>query len=147
MKHGKDTGASHSEERHRLSEAIDGLAPRLVQQEQNCRDQRPGMADTDPPDEIDDVESPSNRNVDTPDSDTPSQQVNQRKQQRHRSYETHTEQQEPLNRRLAVEHDSADLFRQRPVIVTGADDRRRVYGFGRFFTHGKTYGQGYLWFP
>ncbi len=38
-------------------------------QEQNRGDQRSGVADTDPPDEVDDRESPGDRDVDAPDAD------------------------------------------------------------------------------
>src|SRR6266851_3237158 len=65
----KDAGAGHREERHGFGEAVDRGAPLLIQQEKNSGDQRAGMADTDPPDEIDDGESPADRNVDAPNSD------------------------------------------------------------------------------
>ena len=52
-------GASHGEQRHGFGETVDGVAPGLLQQQQNGGDQRTGVTDTDPPDEIDDGEAPS----------------------------------------------------------------------------------------
>ena len=62
-------GAGDGEERHRLGEAVDRRAPLLAQQQQDRRDQRAGVADADPPDEVDDVEAPADRDVDAPDAD------------------------------------------------------------------------------
>ena len=53
--------ARHREERHRLGEAVDRRAPLLAEEQQDRRDQRAGVADTDPPDEVDDVERPADR--------------------------------------------------------------------------------------
>jgi hypothetical protein len=55
-----------AKQRHGFGETVDRIAPRLIQQQQNRRDQRSGVADTDPPDEVDDREAPADRNVDTP---------------------------------------------------------------------------------
>ena len=43
--------------------------PLLVQQQEDRRDQRAGVADADPPDEVDDREAPGHRDVDAPDAD------------------------------------------------------------------------------
>ena len=45
-------GAGHGEQRHRLREAVDRGAPVLAQQQQDRGDQRAGVTDPDPPDEI-----------------------------------------------------------------------------------------------
>ena len=55
----EEPGAGDGEQRHRLGEAVDRRAPRLPEQQQDRRDQRAGVADADPPDEVDDVEAPS----------------------------------------------------------------------------------------
>ena len=47
------------EERHRLGEAVDARAPLLLEQEQDRRDERAGVTDADPPDEVDDREAPT----------------------------------------------------------------------------------------
>ena len=54
----EQAGAGDGEERHRLGEAVDRRPPLLVQQQQDRRDQRAGVADADPPDEVDDGEAP-----------------------------------------------------------------------------------------
>ena len=67
--HREHAGAGHGEQRHRLGKAVDRVAPALLEQQQNRRNQRAGVADTDPPDEVDDGEAPADRNVDAPDAD------------------------------------------------------------------------------
>jgi hypothetical protein len=54
----KQAGAGNRKQRHRFGKAIDRLTPLLPKQQENRRNQRPCMADADPPDEIDDIESP-----------------------------------------------------------------------------------------
>src|SRR5262249_12035511 len=55
----EDAGAGNREERHRFGKTVDRSAPLLIQQEQNGGDERAGVADTDPPNEIHDGESPT----------------------------------------------------------------------------------------
>ena len=55
----EDARARDREQRHRLGEPVDRRAPRLLQQQQDRRDQRAGVPDADPPDEVGDVEAPS----------------------------------------------------------------------------------------
>ena len=80
-------GAGHGEQRHGFREAVDGIAPGLLEQQQNGGDQRAGVADTDPPHEVDDGEAPRHRNLDTPNADAHQEQVSdgrhQHAQQRH----------------------------------------------------------------
>ena len=52
MQQREEPGAGDGEERHRLGEAVDRRAPFLLQQQQDRRDQRAGVADADPPDEV-----------------------------------------------------------------------------------------------
>ena len=61
---------------HATANSVIASANRLIelrqlwlQQQQNRRDQRAGVADTDPPDEVDDGEAPADRDVDAPDAD------------------------------------------------------------------------------
>ena len=61
--------ADDREQRHRLGEAVDRRAPLLLEQQQDRGDQRAGVADTDPPDEVDDAERPADRDVVPPDAD------------------------------------------------------------------------------
>ena len=48
-------------------------------QQQDRRDQRAGVADADPPDEVDDGEAPGDRDVDAPDADALDEQVGERR--------------------------------------------------------------------
>ena len=71
------------------------LRQRLLQQQQNGGDQRAGVADTDPPDEVDDGEAPADRDVDAPDADAPEKQVADGEQHHHRQHEAEAEADEP----------------------------------------------------
>ena len=61
VEHREDRRAGHREDRHRFGEAADRHAPLLLEQQQDRRDQRAGVADADPPDEVDDRERPADR--------------------------------------------------------------------------------------
>ena len=65
----EEPGLDDREERHRLGEAVDAGAPRLLEEQQDGGDERPGVADPDPPDEVDDPEGPADRDVVAPDAD------------------------------------------------------------------------------
>ena len=117
-------GAGHREQRHRLGEAVDRGAPLLAQQQQDRRDQRAGVADADPPDEVDDREAPADGDVDAPDPDAPEQQPGEREQQHVHDRERDREADEPAERRLLREHEARDLVGDAREGVAGADDRR-----------------------
>jgi hypothetical protein len=71
------------EQRHRLGEAVDGRAPALLEQQQDRGDERPGMADPDPPNEVDDRVGPGDRDVVAPQADAcPERPDNQARQER-----------------------------------------------------------------
>ena len=74
----EDRRARDGEQRHRLGEAVDRRAPVLPEEQQDRRDQRAGVADADPPDEVDDVERPADRDVVAPDADALEQQIGER---------------------------------------------------------------------
>ena len=78
---GKSPAHATANKRHRLGKAVDRSPPVLLEQEQDRRDQRPGMADPDPPDEIDDRKAPHHRDVDSPDSDPAQEQHGERREQ------------------------------------------------------------------
>ena len=69
MKNGKKARAGHGEEGHGLSEAVDAGPPFLVHQQENGGDKGAGVADTNPPDKIDDGKAPRGRDADAPDAD------------------------------------------------------------------------------
>ena len=71
----EDAGARDREQRHRFGEAVDRRPPRLLQEQQDRGDQRAGVADADPPDEVRDLERPADRDVVAPDPDALDDQV------------------------------------------------------------------------
>src|SRR5256885_2241810 len=75
---GEDERADDGEDRHRFGEAIDRRAPLLTEQEKNGADERSGVADADPPDEVRDVPGPVDRRVVTPDADARVEEVSDR---------------------------------------------------------------------
>ena len=87
----KHAGASHGEQRHGFGETVDRVAPGLLQQQQDGRDQRAGVADTDPPHEVDDGEAPCHRNLNAPDADAHQEQVSDRHHQQ--AHQAHADEQ------------------------------------------------------
>ncbi len=130
----EDGRARHREERHRLGEAIDRRSPLLVEQEQDRRDERAGVTDPDPPDQVDDREAPAHGVVDAPDTRPFHEQVSQRVEEHHRQQETDEGGDVPRNRRCLREDDRRDLVGDRPERVTGPDDLAR-FGGGRAVVH------------
>ncbi|GJE71514.1 hypothetical protein CHKEEEPN_3060 [Methylorubrum podarium] len=59
----EDAGDRGGEQGHRLGEAVDRGTPVLARQQQHRGDQRPGIADADPPDVVGDREAPDHRGV------------------------------------------------------------------------------------
>ena len=72
---GEQARAHHGEDRHRLGEAVDARPPLLPEEEQDGRDQRAGVADADPEDEVGDVEGPAHRPVEVPHAHAGEEQV------------------------------------------------------------------------
>ena len=66
---GENAGANDGEERHGLGGAVDGRAPLLPGEEKDCRDQRAGVADADPENEVRDVPRPADGFVFSPNAD------------------------------------------------------------------------------
>ena len=74
MNAGESQRAHHGEDGHRLRRTIDRGTPLLAEQKEHRRDQRTGVTDTDPEDEVDDGPGPANRVVVAVDTDTGGQQ-------------------------------------------------------------------------
>ena len=117
--------ACDSEERHRLSEAVDRRPPLLPEEQQDGRDEGAGVTDTDPPDEVDDVERPPHRHVVAPDADAGHHEFANRDVQDHQEQETDAEPEEPADRRPLGQDDVADGVGDRLERVARRDDRRR----------------------
>ena len=126
--------AGDREQRHRFGEAVDRRAPVLLEQQQDRGDQRAGVADADPPHEVDDVERPADRDVVAPDADALEQQVAERDHQHVDEQEADAEKDEPADGMARPEDDPADLLGDRLERVPRLDDRgrRRIVsgGFG-----------------
>ncbi|OPZ06824.1 MAG: hypothetical protein BWZ08_02192 [candidate division BRC1 bacterium ADurb.BinA292] len=116
-------GAGDGEEGHRLGEAIDGIAPGLLHQEQDCGDQRAGVTDADPPDEIDDGEAPGDRHIDAPDADAADENPGDRGEEEHHQEEAKAESQPPEARGRAGDDDAGDMVGHR-----GGGDARAQQG-------------------
>jgi hypothetical protein len=63
-------GVCHRKQGHCFGKTVDGGSPLLIEQQKDRRDQRSSMADTDPPNEVNDRECPSIRLVGAPDPNT-----------------------------------------------------------------------------
>src|SRR5438128_1990394 len=83
------------------------------------------MANADPPDKVDDRESPTDGNIDSPETDTVEKQVRDRQQQQLKQRERNRKADEPADRRLALQYDRADLVSDRTKGQLGAHDRMR----------------------
>ena len=121
----EEPGAHDGEDRHRLGEAVDGLPPLLAEEEQDRRDQRAGVTDADPPDEVRDREAPGDRDVDAPDADADGEQRRDRHHEQREEAEPDRETEEPSAPRTPREDDAGDLVGDRGVGVRRADDGRR----------------------
>ncbi len=77
----EDSRAGHRKERHGLGESVDRGSPLLSHQQQNGRDESAGVPNADPPDEVDDRESPADGNVQAPDARALEEQLRQRLQE------------------------------------------------------------------
>jgi len=129
VEEGEEPGAGDGEQRHRLGEAVDRGAPRLVQQQQDGGDQRAGMADPDPPDEVDDGEAPRHGDIDAPNPNAGGEEIGDGVEQQHHQGERQPEAEEPTPRRSAGEHDGADLVGDGGIgLSMGEDGRLRTTG-------------------
>ena len=70
MEGGENARAAHREDRHRFRSAVDGRPPVLSSEEQNRRNQRSGVTNTNPEHEVGDVPTPENRVGHAPHTDT-----------------------------------------------------------------------------
>ena len=116
-----------------------GITPLLAEQEQDGRDQRPRVADADPPHEINDVERPGHGNVVSPDADARGQQVGGGIEKDHEQAEGHDETAEPAPRRAACQDNATDLVGDGGVGMAWLEDRRAAVRkgvvSGGFATH------------
>jgi hypothetical protein len=133
---------------HGLGEAVDRRPPLLAEEKQDGRDERAGVADADPPDEVDDVERPADGDVVAPDADAGQQELADRQVQEHQQRKRDPEAEEPTDRRATRQDDGANRVGDGVERVARRDDRRRplrhrveAAGVGDVFLG------GHQWFP
>ena len=130
MQNREHAGAHDREKRHGFRESVDRVSPGLIEQQQNGRDQRAGVADTDPPDEIDDREAPADRDIDAPDADALDEQPAGASHQILHHAESDRTAEEPPECDLALENDAADFVGDGSEAVAFVDYRPDVYVIG-----------------
>src|SRR5215471_21319372 len=90
------------------------------------------MANADPPDEVNDRETPPDGDIDAPDPGAPKEQVAEREQQHHRDQKASSEAYDPSHRSGSGQHNGADFVRNRSEGMPGLNNRGplvRHYGF------------------
>ena len=122
MQQGEHPRASDCEYRHCFGEAVDGCAPLLMQQQKNRGNQRAGVTDTDPPDEIHDGEAPRNGNVNAPNPHTFDQQIRHRNVKQHQQSKGDCKAEHPAFARSAAQNDRANLIGDGRECVTWLQD-------------------------
>jgi hypothetical protein len=140
----EDSGAGHGEDGHGLGKAADGVAPSLLEEQQNGRDQRAGVADADPPDEIDNRKAPGHGLRDGPDADALEEQPGQRHHEHSCAAASKSEESKPAHGRVRREHDAHDLLGDGPeglarrdhAVFAGCGIDPLVSGFYFFGRHG-----------
>jgi len=119
----KERRRRDGEERHRLREPVDRRPPRLTEKQEDRGDERPGVADPDPPHEVGDREAPHHRAVDPPDADALEEEHGDRDHQDGDEGEGDGEGRRPRARRPAAQHDLADPLGHRGESMTGLKNR------------------------
>ena len=141
VQHGEERRLHHREERHRLREPVDAGAPLLLEEEEDGRDQRPGVADADPPDEVDDSEGPADRDVGPPHPDALGDRQHHGEGEEARPGEAEPDQEQPTLAGLAP-----DVVEQRlvdgAVVLDALEQGERLEGAAGFEARGGGDGHG-----
>ena len=103
MDDGVNSGAHHREDGHRLRRAVNRSAPALAQQEKDRRDERSGVADADPPDEVDDRPPPHDRMVQAPNAHSRRNEVADHRHQHREQHHAGNEGPPPPRGRLTLD--------------------------------------------
>src|SRR5271170_8080325 len=131
MNQREKAGAGHGEERHSFRKTVDRCAPLLIEQKENGGNQSSGVADTDPPDEVDDRKAPADGNVDAPDADALHDQVADGDVQHAKNAEGKKETRVPAERSGPRQNDRADFVGDRGIGMPRAQNRRQAADFWR----------------
>ena len=109
VEQGKQGCAGDGKQRHGLGETVDACPPGLVQQEQDCRNQRASVPDSDPPHEVDNRKAPADRNIDAPNTCTNGDKIDDGVEHHHRNQKRDAKAQPPARRGTSREYDRADF--------------------------------------
>src|SRR5579871_5223027 len=121
-------GAHDREQRHGFGKSVDRVAPLLAHEEQDRGNQSSRMADTDPPNEVDDVEGPTGRNVIAPDSDSLVNEPTDRRHEQVHEDERNTDHDVPrLFVAPLIEDDVTDLRVDRRVSLFSFDQKLELW--------------------
>src|SRR5262249_12524818 len=93
-----------------------------AEEQQDCRDQRAGVADADPPDEVDDRKAPADRDVDAPDPRALDEQPRDREEEHRHDAERDDETDEPAGAKPRPQHGGSDLVSDRAERLALTDD-------------------------
>ena len=83
------------------------------------------MTNSDPPDKVNNRESPSNRLINSPETNAVEKQIRDRQEQQLKDCKRDRKADEPANRRLALQNDRADLVGDRAKGQLSTRDRMR----------------------
>lgn len=124
----EETRATDREDGHGLGGAIDGRAPLLAEEAEDRRDQRAGVADADPEDEVDDGPTPTHGRTEAPGAGTGRDEVAEADERERRDEERDAEHDLPPERGLFFD-DATDLVRD-PVEAAVIEDQRGARELG-----------------
>ena len=131
MDDGEHASLRHGEDGHRLGKAVDGCAPFLAEEQEDGRDQRSGVANADPPDEVDDSETPGDGVVEPPNAGAAIKQHAQRSDQHQCQQRGEAYGPQPSLGRSPFQDNVIDLVTYRCIGVSRLDD----WNFYRFSRH------------
>src|SRR4029078_5366614 len=123
VKYGVHTSLCDGEESHRFRKSIDRRSPLLTKQEKNRGNQCARVTDSDPPNKVEDVDAPRDRNVHAPKADTYKNQVDDRQQHQLEKRKGNRKAKEPRQRSSALQNNRADLVGNRCERQTRIDNR------------------------
>ena len=121
VEHRKEQRARDGEERHRFGKAVDRRAPLLAKEKENRRDQRAGMANPDPPDEVGNIKTPAHRLVDPPNANAAQKELTHGKEKDHKQHKTNRQPHKPGFGRHPRQDDSRNLLCDRPKAMARSD--------------------------
>ena len=124
MNQGKEASLHDGKNRHGLGKTVDRCTPRLLKQQQNGGNQRAGVADTDPPNKINDGEAPSDRDGHAPNTHAFDKQIADRSLQHTKKSHGNGNDQYPEDRGVLSEHYPGKAVRNGAEGLARADDRR-----------------------